>query len=163
MSKAISVGYTDTIAVAKDVSFPDLDWGVDFTPKTTKDGLAILTNITSPLDRPENFRFAYSEIANVYEGSKVDPSYLGTSKRGVSVLCQVTDIYSLTETTDPTYRVDLPVSAHIVLRIPACEYITADMVKALAVRAVSGLFGTGEVSSARIASLLRGSLVPAEL
>lgn len=160
MAKVISVGYTDTIAVAKSLSIPDLDYTVDFTPKSTKDGVAIITNVTSPLDRPENIRFAYSEIANVYEGTKVDPGYLGTSKRGVSLLCQVTDIYSLTDDTDTAYRVDLPVSAHIVLRLPACEYITPDMAKALVVRTVSSMFGTGQVSSARIAALLRGSLLP---
>lgn len=163
MSKVISVGYTDTIATPKSVSIPDLDWAVDFTPKTTKDGLAILTNLTSPLDRPENVRISFGEIANIYDGTKVDPSYLGTSKRGVSVLVQINDIFSLTESTDPTYRVDLPVAAHIVLRIPACEYITPDMVKTLVFRAVSALFGTGDVSSARISALLRGSLVPSEL
>lgn len=160
MAKAVSVGYTDTIATPKAVSIPDLDFASDFAAKSTKDGLVILTNITSPLDRPENLRFAYSEIANVYEGTKVDPSYLGTSKRGVSVLCQVTDIFSLTDSEDTAYRVDLPVSAHIVLRIPACEYITPDMAKALVLRAVSGLFATGAVTSSRIASLLRGSLEP---
>lgn len=163
MSKTLNVGYTDTVATPKNLPVPDLSYGVDFRVKSETANEVVITNVTSPIDRPEQLRFGYSEIKDVYANTSVDPSVYSNSRKGVQILCQVTDVYSVSDTVDATYRVDLPVSCHVVVKIPACELITPDQIKALVFRSVSGMFETGQVTSARLNSMFRGSLTPTAL
>lgn len=160
MSKTINKGFTDKVAITKSINIPDLSWDVDFKTKVDEPDEVILTNVTSPLDRPELFRFGYTEIKDVYKNTTIDPSVYAPTRRGIQILCQVNDVYSLTDDVDASYRVDLPVQAHVVLKVPACDVITADMVEELAQRAVSGLFATGSVTSAKLSAMLRGSMRP---
>jgi hypothetical protein len=166
MSKTLSVGFTDT--PIPDVTTLSLtrglvNFGADYRVKSSTAGEVVVTNLTSPVDRPERFRIAFSEVANVYSGSGIDPTCYAPSKKGVSVLIQLTDIYSVTDDTDASYRVDLPVSAHLVLKIPSNENITSDAIQALVGRLVSGLYDTGSEETTRIVSLIRGSLTPSDL
>lgn len=160
MSKTINKGFTDKVSATKSINIPDLSWDVDFKTKSDEPNEVILTNVTSPLDRPELFRFGYSEIKDVYKNTSIDPSVYAPTRRGIQILCQVNDVYSLTDSVDANYRVDLPVQAHVVLKVPACDVITADMAEELVQRAVSGLFATGSVTSAKLSAMLRGSMRP---
>lgn len=166
MSKIVNVGYTDTpISGVTVENFPRglVNYGADFRIKQDIPNEVILTNLTSPVDRPERFRFSYSDVANIYNGTDVDPSMYAPSKKGVSILTQVTEVLSVTDTTDAAYRVDLPVSAHLVLKIPANENITAVMLETILGRLVSGVYETGSLTTERLASMFRGSLTPADL
>lgn len=166
MSKSLSVGYTDTPisgVTSLELARGLVNYKADFRVKTSVPNEAVLTNLTSPVDRPERFRVAFSEIANIYSGSGIDPTCYAPSKKGVSILVQLTDIYSVSETNDPSYRVDLPVSAHLVIKVPANENITAATIQTLVGRMVSGLYETGSETTDRIASLVRGSLIPSDL
>lgn len=78
-------------------------------------------------------------------------------------MVQLTEIASITDTVDPSFRVDVPISAHIVLKVPAIEQITEDQLIAVVGRLVSGLFETGKTDSVRLSRLVRGSLLPADL
>jgi len=69
----------------------------------------------------------------------------------------------VTDSADATYVVNLPVAGHIVLRIPANENITADMLKLFVGRLIDGLFETGLNDSTRLRSLSRGVLLPNDL
>lgn len=166
MSKVVSAGYTDTaISGVTSLTLPRglVNFAADFRVKKDGDTEAIVTNLTTPVDRPEKFRWNASDIANIYSGSDIDPSVYAPSKRGVSVLAQVTEVYSVTDTTDATFRIDLPVSAHLVLKVPASEYLTADILQTVVGRLVSGLFETGSTATSRIGALVRGSLLPKDL
>lgn len=166
MSKSVSVGYTDTAIDGSPVLNllrGSVNYGADFRVKSDGGSEVVLTNITSPVDRPEKFRFGFSEIANIYSGSDVDPGAYAPTKLGASVLCQLTDIWSVTDSVDPSYRVDLPVSAHLVLKFPKNENITAEMLQTLVARMLSGLYDTGLVTTDRIAAMARGSLRPADV
>ena len=166
MSKTVNAGYTDTpISGVTSLTFPRglVNYAADFRVK--KDGAdeAIITNLTTPVDRPEKFRWSVSDVANIYSGTDIDPSVYAPSKRGVSVLAQVTEVYSVTDSEDPTFRIDLPVSAHLVLKVPASEYLTAAILQTIVGRLVSGLFETGVTTTDRFAALIRGSLLPKDL
>jgi hypothetical protein len=166
MSKVTNVGYTDTaIAGVTSLAFARglVNYKADFRAKSNTPSEVVLTNLTSPVDRPEKFRFSYSDVANVYSGTDVDPSVYAPSKKGVSVLCQVTETISITDSTDATFRIDLPISAHVVLKVPANEYLTADMLQTFMGRLVSGMYETGSLTTERIQALVRGSLLPADL
>jgi hypothetical protein len=166
MTKIVKTGYTDTaIAGVSSLNFPRglVNITQDFRVKSNTGKEVILTNLTSPIDRPENIRLAYTDIANVYNGTGIESSLSAPSKRGVSVLTQVTDVISVTDDTDADYRIDLPMSAHLVLKVPASEYITSAQVQALIGRLLSCLFDTGSTQTSRLEAILRGSLVPSEL
>lgn len=166
MSKAINFGYTDTpISGVTELSFDRglLNYKSDFRATTETPGEVILTNITSPIDRPENMRVAYSLLQDVYKGSGIDPKVQSPLRRGVSLLVQLTEVATVTDTVDLTYRVDLPISAHLVLKIPANADLTDAHVQTVVGRLVSGLYETGSLSTDRIKALLRGSLEPTDI
>lgn len=167
MAKVINNGYTDTpVSGVSSLTFPRavLNIQKDFRVKSNKDGKElVMTNITAPIDRPENIRLAFTDIANIYNGTGIEPSVAAPTKRGVSVLAQVTDVVSVSDSADADFRVDLPMSAHLVLKVPASEYITPAMVQALIGRLLSSLFDTGSTTDSRLAAILRGSLVSTEL
>jgi len=167
MAKVISRGYTDTpITGVSSLTFPRaiLNFQKDFRVKSNNNGKeVILTNITSPIDRPENIRIAHTDIANIYGGTNVEPSVLSSTKRGVSVLAQVTEVLSVTDDANSDFRIDLPVSAHLVIKVPSSQYVTADTVQILVGRLLSSLFDSGATTTSRLEAILRGSLVPTEL
>ena len=166
MSAAISTGYTDTpISGVTSLDFPrgKINFKSDFRIMESTAEKAAVTNLTSPIDRPEVFQWTLSNIKDVYAGSGIDPSVYGPSRRGVKVFCKVSDIFSVTDATDPDFRVDLPVSAHLLVNVPASEYITSEMVQTLIGRVVSGYYETGSTATTRIAALTRGSLLPSDL
>jgi hypothetical protein len=115
------------------------------------------------VDRPEKIRIAYSDVANVYNGSGIEASVLAPTKRGVSVLAQITETISVTDDTDPDYRIDLPVSYHVVIKVPASEHISATDIQAGLGRLLSSLYDTGATTTSRLEAILRGSLVPSEV
>lgn len=166
MAKIVSVGYTDTpISGVTSLAFPRglVNFGADYRVKSDTANEAIITNLTSPVDRPEKFRISYSDVSNIYTGTDIDPSVFAPSKRGVSVLCQLTETLSVSDSTDAAFRVDLPISAHIVLKVPASEYLTADMLQTVMGRLVSGVYETGSLTTTRIQAIIRGSLLPTDL
>lgn len=167
MAKIKSNGYTDTpINGVSSLEFPRglLNFQKDFKVKSNSPGKeVVLTNITSPIDRPEKIRIAFSDIANVYSGTGIEASVLAPTKRGVSILVQVTDIISVTDDADADYRIDLPVSYHLVIKVPASEYLTAADVKTGIGRLLSSLFDTGVTTTSRLEAILRGSLVSSEV
>jgi len=167
MTKVKSTGYSDTpIEGVTELSFPRavLNISKDFRVKSNNAGKeVVLTNITSPVDRPEKIRIAYTDVANVYSGTGIEASVLAPTKRGVSILAQVTETISITDDTDSDYRVDLPVSYHLVMKVPASEHINAEDVKQGLGRLLSSLFDSGADDASRLEAILRGSLVPSEL
>lgn len=164
MAKEKSTGYTDTpVSGVSELTFPRgiLNFEKDFRVKANDAGKSvILTNITSPVDRPEKIRIAYTEVANVYSGTGIEASLSAPTKKGVSVLAQITETISVTDDADPDYRVDLPVSYHLVVKVPASEHITSSDVQQGIGRLLSSLFDTGASDASRLEAILRGSLVP---
>lgn len=168
MAKVFNAGYTDTAfdPPVASLEFPRgvINFAEDFRIKATTNGReVVITNLTSPVDRPENIRIAYSEVSNVYAGTGVDPSLFAPTKRGVSLMLQITEVWSVTDDADADYRIDLPVSAHVVIKYPSSEYITAARIEALIGRLLSGLYDGGVETTTRLSAILRGSLTPSEL
>lgn len=167
MAKVKSQGFVDTpISGVTSLTFPRaiLNIGKDFRVKSSQPGKEIvLTNVTSPIDRPEKIRVAYTDIANIYSGTGIEASLAAPTKRGISILVQETNVVSVTDSTDPDYRIDLPVSYHLVIKVPASEHINASDVQAGLGRLLSSLFDSGISTDTRLEAILRGSLTPTEL
>lgn len=167
MAKVKSYGFTDTpIEGVSSLTFDRglLNFAANFRIKSSNAGKEIvLTNITSPADRPEKIRIGYTDVANVYSGTGVEPSVTAPTKKGVKILAQVTEVISVTDDTNPDYRLDLPVSYHTVITVPVSEHINATDVKKGLGRLLSSLFDTGSVADSRLEAILRGALVPSDL
>lgn len=164
MAKVKSTGYTDTpIAGVTELNFARglVNFGSDFRVKSNSAGKEIiLTNITCPPDRPEKVRIGYTDVANIYAGTGVEPSISAPTKRGTQILAQITEVISVTDDADPEYRIDLPVSYHLVIKVPTSEFISGSDVLTGVGRLLSSLFDTGAVTATRLEAILRGALVP---
>lgn len=157
----VSDQYTDTIAVAKNISVPDLDFANDFQKVVDEPDVALVSNITgSDLSTHETIRFAKSSVTNIYQNiDVVDSGSMAPVKRGVQVMAELTTVYHIANSvTGEEY--DLPTKGRIVLRLPSMSCVTDALVTDLLNRTVSAAFNTGETSSARIVELARGALVP---
>ena len=166
MSKSLNSNHHDTAVSGVTTLSLDraiLNFGADFRVKSQDPAQAVIVNMTSPVDCPETFKFAVSPVKDIYKGSSVDPSLFDASRRGVSILCALNDVVTITDSSDATYRVDKPLSAHIVIKVPYDTQITGGMIESLVGRLVSGLYETGDDGITRIAALMRGSLLPVDL
>lgn len=166
MTKQISVNYTDT--AIPNVSSLKLErglvnFGADFKVKSDEPGEAIVTNLKSPLVYPERFRFSVSDVGNVYAGSSIEPSLYAPTKRGTSLLVQLTEIWKVTDSVDSSLEMALPVSAHLVIKVPNNDLVSPVLVEELVGRLISGLYETGDTSTTRISAMLRGSLKPSDI
>lgn len=167
MAKVVSTGYTDTpISGVTELNFPRglVNFGSDFRVKSNTPGKEmIITNITSPVDRPEKIRIGFNEVSNIYNGSGIEVPVTAPSKKGVQLLAQLTEVLSVTDDTDPEYRLDLPVSYHLVIKVPSSEYITGTVVATGLGRLVSSIFDTGVATTSRLDAILRGALTPSDM
>lgn len=166
MAKSLSLNRTDTaIAGNPTLTLPRgaVNFGADFVVKEVSANEVIITNLTSPIDAPESFRFALSEIKDVYKNTGIDPTMYSPSRRGVNLLVQLTGTFTESDSVDTSYKVMRPIEAHLVLKAPSAELVTEDVIIAFVGRMISGLFGTGLMTSARLKSMLRGSLTPTDI
>lgn len=166
MSKSTSFGYTDTAdggATTQSFTRANLNWPTDFSIISDNDGKVILANKTSPLDQLERIRIESNGVADIYRGTSIDPSAYAPSRQGVSIVCQVMDVLRVTESTDATYQVDLPISAHIVVKVPLSTHVTAANVQAVLGRALSCFYSSNSTATTQIAAMLRGSMTPSGL
>lgn len=166
MTKQIVYNYTDTaISGVTSLTLPRglVNFKADWRVRYNEPDEAILTNLSSPVVYPERMRISASDVANVYNGSSVEPSLYAPTKKGRSILVQVNEIWKVTDSEDATYEVALPVQCHLVIKVPNHELVTPDAIQTLVGRCVSGLFETGSSATGRIGALLRGSLLPSDL
>jgi hypothetical protein len=163
MSKVTSFGYTDTVDGAgntRSFTRANLNWPVDFVATEKSDMKFQGANKTSPIDQLETIRVQASEVSDVYKGTTIDPSAYAASRKGLSIVAQVNNVLRVTDSVDATFQVDLPISAHMVIKVPQSSYVTADQIMAVAGRALAALFDSNQVTSGRISNLLRGAVTP---
>lgn len=161
MSKTITTNQpTSTVNVTLTVPVPN--WESDYRPAVDKAGEAQLVSISSPLDAAADYTFKSSIIPNIYKGSGTIPVGLRDgNSTGVKLLCQKNEIWSITDSNDATYKVNKPVSAHLVLNIPNDGLITTTNVTDLINRMIGGLYETVDSSgTSRLAAMLRQALMP---
>lgn len=163
MSIQISTGCADTAAsgvTAPVLTLPVINYAVDFRKKVDTSREVILINTTAPLDQPETIRFGFSEIADIYAKSGLNTDQTPGTKKGVNVLAQINETLKVTDTTNAAFSQYLPISAHLVIKVPQSGYITPDMIKTLINRLQATLYENG-VSN--ISALTKGVLAPKAL
>lgn len=166
MAKVLASGYTDTAIAGNPVLNllrGSLNFTADWKMQLVSANECVITNLKAPIDRPETIRLSWSEKSDVYQSSGIDVSVRPPSKKGVSFVVQHKRILSCTDAVSPDFRQDVPISVHLVATIPAYELLTADMLQTEIARMLSGLYGTGLVTTDRMAALMRGAVQPSDI
>lgn len=164
MSLTLSYANTPTTPVTEREFAPDpLNFGADYRVLREGANEVVLTNISAPLNDPETIRVAFTEIADVFKGTSVEPTSSAipdnvAMKRGCSLLVQMNGVGA------DTNGARFPYSAHLVLKVPYGPDPEAADIEKILQRLIGTLYSTGdEEMTSRVDSLLRGALAPSEL
>lgn len=143
------------------IKVANIDYATDFRVERNDPKEAVLTSIQSPIGLAEKFRFAAQPISNIYANTTVDRALYAPSTKGLSVLVQLSEIWTLEDPEVPSFIQALPVEAHLVIRVPSNPNFSSSDIMTLIGRMLGGLFthNAGQ-SNTRLAALLRQSLVP---
>lgn len=165
MAKTLSFNRTDT--GVEGVSTLTLDkgiinWGADFRVKSQDATSITLTNMTSPIDKPEVFKISVQPVKDVYKGSLVDPGMYGPYRKGTSLLGRLDGVFTVEDSVLGT-SYDEAIEAHIVIKTSNNPLITPAIVEDFVGRALAAFYESGSASTSRIAAILRGSLKPTDL
>lgn len=135
---------------------------------TQRAGEVVLTNLASPLGRPEKVRVAIENIADVYKGTDISPAFETQNKSGKSLVLQVTNSFTKTYTDGVSScccgdnEQVLPLATHIVWKYPDDADVTVDMLQEELERLISTLDrpnSSGNVDiKTTLASLMRGGV-----
>lgn len=167
MSKSISIGVTDTADGTWTITDPtpaELNFDADYRILSATPGETVLANVTSPIDQPEHLRFAQRSVSNIYAGSDIDPSVYLPSRRGISTVVEVRQVWKETSSTDETYERVFPVRVGISFTVPAYAAVDETLVAALIKRNLGALWEQGSATmDTGIASLLHGVMTKSAL
>lgn len=160
MSRVVTRGPVGTdLAVnpTTTLTFKALNFPADFREIEDAPGKVVLTDITTPLDQPSTIRVAQTSRPNVYAGTTLDPSVHLPNKKGTDTIVEVREIWSETETTDPSYQRMFPVRVAITMSLPNASQVSTADATALVLRAVAALGKAGDNNiTTGITDLLHG-------
>lgn len=156
---------TNPVTADRNIAANKLNFNANYRVVSEAANEVVLANLSAPLDAPETIRVAWSDITDIYKGTKVcAPTQTDgntISLRGVSILLQVNGAVYDTGTGTGIY---FPYSAHLVLKVPVGLTITGSVILSMLGVLMGSLFETGDADvTDRVASLLRGSLAPPDL
>lgn len=165
MAKVVSYNEADTAitGASQNLTISALNYGADWVPTQTIAGQTQLSYVRTLPDAKSTIRYASTPIANIYTGSSVDASYQLPNKRGLSLLGQTTQVVTITDSADSTYRIDLPFSTHWVFRAPLTNLLSEDQMYHVFARGLSSCVDRAIDSndnSVRLWQLLFGQMTP---
>lgn len=160
MSKTISTIITDTPisgVTAASITVPTLNYDADYRLKTSSANEVIMVNTTTSLDADETIRLSVAEISDIYRNSGISADLVSDTKQGYSLLLQINQIVKVNDSSNPAYESHIPLSAHMVIKLPRAEAITNDTIKNLVARVIAPLYDKG---SLKALSMLKGAISP---
>lgn len=161
MSKQISTSLADTPisgVTAPSITLPVLNYDADFRLKAVSAANeVVMVNTTTSLDEDEQIRMAVSDISDIYKNAGISCDSIISNKQGYSLLVQLTKTVKIVDSTDATYTAHVPISAHMVIKIPKHEAITNAVIMDTVKRLVSSLYEGGTVKAL---ALLKGAVSP---
>lgn len=151
---------TDTISTTKNVAVPDLDYAHDFSVSESKDGQAVLTNVSgSALEPCEKLRYAKERVDNIYRYvPTLKTSQLPTTV-GARVLAESTEVISA-ENSVSGADLNIPIRVWTCVESSTHNAVTGDALLWALKRHIASLFTTGQVGAEQLIKLFRGDLDP---
>lgn len=102
-------------------------------------GEAVFRNPAAGLAYPTKHRVSVQDVANVFTGSDAKP-IAGQNTSGISILLQLTEVWREGYYTDTEMPLPLvPVSAHLVLKVPSSVLVTPAQLSGLVSRLLGGI------------------------
>lgn len=160
MSKTIQTIFTDTAiagVTAPSLPIPVLNYDTDFRLKSGSANEVIMVNTTTSLDADETIRLSVADISDIYKNSGITVDLMSDTKQGYSLLLQVTQIVKVNDSANPNYETHLPLSVHMVIKLPKAEAITNDAIVKLVSRVIAPLYDRGVPKAL---SMLKGAISP---
>lgn len=161
MSKSINMVLVDTAiagVTAPTLTLPVLNYDSDFRLKKSNAANEItMVNTTTGLDEDEQIRVAFNEIADIYKNAGISCDNVSSSKTGYSLLVQLTKTVKVADSADATYSAHVPLSVHIVIKVPRMEAVTNETIKLLVSRLFATLYEGGTLKAL---GMLKGAISP---
>lgn len=160
MSKTIQTIFTDTAisgVTAPSLTVPVLNYDTDFRLKSGSVNEVIMVNTTTSLDADETIRLSVAEVQDIYKNSGIAVDLISDTKQGYSLLLQVNQIVKVTDSSNLNYEAHIPLSAHLVIKLPKAEAITNEVILKLVSRVVAPLYDNGVPKAL---SMLKGAISP---
>lgn len=165
MAKSLSFNNADTVfgsPATLNLVRENVNFGEDWVKVGEKPGETKVKNINCPNDQPEQFRLAFTEVKDVYKNTGIDPAYYAPSKKGFSLVVQLTNVGRVTESIDGSIY-DLPFSMHIVIKAPNDSLVDESVIEEQIARLLSGLYLENVTTDTRLAQLIKGAMTPPEV
>lgn len=131
----------------------------DYAATTNVAGDFQMSNVTSPLGRPETIGYKFSTINDIYASSGIEKALWAPTRRGVSLLVQVKQTWTVSDDSDasaPEYA--FPVTCNLTIKTLQHPLISEADIEALLKEALGSMLCVD--GEKRISFLLRGSLDP---
>ena len=159
MSVQKTFGFGTSTNSSKTVTLPVFKPSTGFALVEDEPETCSLINNDSKVDLGEKLTYNCRKIATVASG--LDNMHPAQVQTGVQYQIKLDEQLSVTDSSSPTFREDLPITAYITIRHPKNGNITAEDVDAVFARLISACYKTvdGTVTS-RFADLMKSALRP---
>lgn len=156
MALSSSFGFSNTTESTNSVKLFKLDVTSNYALVEDEPTKCMETNVTTPVDQPENVSFGCTEIANV--ASSIKNLYPPKVKGGVQYQVKIEELLSTTSSDDAAFRVDEPIVAYLTIRHPKSSNITTQNIEVVVRRLLSAFYKAD--GTTRIDDLMRSALKP---
>jgi hypothetical protein len=161
-------GSLTTAKAPQTIGATALNFGADFNVIAQSPNEVRLISNKSPLGREDKFRFAVSDVANIYTNSGIDRAAQSQLKTGTKILIGGSTVHTFTDENGNTY--DKPMYGTFTMTVPKdpaeSEELVADFVgmmfAAMSEWAKSEASGSPDMQS-RLWNMLRHVLNPQEV
>lgn len=159
MSVQKTFGFGNSVSSAQKLTLPILNADTGFALVEDEPETCSLINNASKVDLGEKLTYNCRKISTVASG--LDNMHPAQVQTGVQYQIKLDEQLSITDSTSPTFREDLPITAYITIRHPKNGNITAQDVDTIFARLVSACYKTvdGTLQS-RFGDLMKSALRP---
>lgn len=138
MAKNTDVGYSNKTASSKTFTLTKLGELSNYSIVEDEAGVTLLANTTGSLENAERISIKAQTIPEVKVSQGV--AYPAPVKQGVQFSVKVEEVYSTTDSTDPSYRIDEPIVATLTVKHNQSSTFSDEAVQTAIGRVLSILF-----------------------
>jgi len=128
---------------------------VPYVLRTDNPGETVYQNVLCNIDQPNYVKFSAAAVPDMFKNIALSPIEGQAGIQGLNYLVQVAETWAMRDgiATPSAY---LPVSAHIVLKLPQHVAVDATAVAGLVCRLLGALCGTNQDLPSGLGSILHG-------
>lgn len=156
MAITSSFGFTNKTNSTHTVTPVDIKVNTNYALVEDEPTSCVLSNKTCPIDQGELVSYKSQTVNKV--STAQDVLYPPQVQTGVQYVVKVEELLSTTSSTDPAFRVDLPIVAYLTIRHTKNGQITDDIIAEVVNRLIGACRKTD--GSWRFSDLMRSALHP---